>query len=327
MASFRKRGKSWEAAVARKGRRETASFTTKAEAQRWAHQIEEEILAESRGEVPNKPFSAILARYRDEISPTKKGERWETIRLNMLIKDELARVALPDLDAAAVAAWRDRRLKEVSPASVQREWNLLSAAITVAVREWGWLRDNPLKQIRRPPTTKARTRRIADDELRRLLMALGFELGYQPKTVSGHVGAALAFAVETAMRAGEIAGLEWANVNLDRRTAFLPETKNGESRMVPLSTTAIEIIKPFSRDRQTVFGISTAQIDALFRKARSRCQIADLHFHDSRREALSRLSAKLNPFELAKVSGHKDLKILLNTYYQADAEGLAAKIG
>lgn len=327
MATYRKRAGSWEAQVSRKGVRKSQTFPTKAEATAWALAIESEIIAEVRGEIPNKTLAQLLERYRDEVSPTKRGCAKEVIRINTIIRDDaIVKVRLPMLTGKDFAEWRDRRLKEVSPASVNRDWNLLSAACTTAVKEWHWLASNPMTTINRPPPTKARTRRISQDEIRRLSLALGYAEDAPPKTISGRVGAAFRFALETGMRAGEIAGLRREDVSTSRRTAHLPMTKNGEARTVPLTRTAVAIIEQMTGDSNTVFDVTTAQIDALFRKAKSAAKIEDLHFHDSRREALSRLAQKLNPFELAKVSGHRELKILLNTYYSATAEDLAAKL-
>lgn len=107
MASFRKRGTSWEAFVARKGIRKTGTFDTKAEAVAWATQVEAEILAGRRGAVPDKTLGQLLERYAEEVSATKRGEKWERTRIGLLSRDDLARVRLPDLNASHFAAWRD----------------------------------------------------------------------------------------------------------------------------------------------------------------------------------------------------------------------------
>ena len=114
-------------------------------------------------------------------------------------------------------------------------------AASVARREWGWLRVNPASDVRRPPPTAARSRRPTDDESERLLHALGYSRDTTPETISSRVGAAYLFAIETAMRAGEICGLEWRHVN--ERHVHLPKTKNGYTRDVPLSTEARRIIE------------------------------------------------------------------------------------
>jgi integrase len=102
------------------------------------------------------------------------------------------------------------------------------------------------------------------------------------------------------------------------RVAHLPKTKNGYARNVPLSSRAIEILAQLPDGESTLFNVAGASLDALFRKAKARAIIEDLHFHDTRREALSRLAKKVDVLTLAKISGHRDLRILSNVYYQTD---------
>lgn len=325
MASVQKKIKGWFAQVRRAGVSKSASFSTKAEAVAWATAIEAEILAGQRGEVPNKTFGDLLERYRDEVSPTKRGERWERLRIGLTLRDEITSVHLRDFDARAVAGWRDRRLAQVSAASVQREWNLLSNACTVAVREWKWLRDNPMREVRRPPPTESRNRLATDDEIERLLFALGYDHDTTPETVMARVGAAMLFAIETAMRAGEIAGLTWANVRLEQRHCKTSGKTAAAKRDVPLSAEAIRLIEQIPKGAATVFNVTTAQIDALFRKAKARAMIDDLHFHDMRHLAITRLAKKLDVLPLARMVGHKDLRMLM-IYYNESAENMSAKL-
>ena len=90
------------------------------------------------------------------------------------------------------------------------------------------------------------------------------------------VGAAFLFAIETGMRAGEIAGLEAKHVDLDRKVAHLTRTKNGTARDVPLSGKAVRILKEVGE-----FNLTTEQISSLFRKIKGRTLIKDLTFHDT----------------------------------------------
>jgi integrase len=191
------------------------------------------------------------------------------------------------------------------------------------------MRVNPVDDVRRPVTAAARTRRPTDEETEKLLDTLGYSREAPPKTASSRVGAAYLFAIETAMRAGEICSLEWQHVN--ERHVHLPLTKNGYARDVPLSAEArriIEQLRSLTGDdgEATVFNVSTASLDALFRKARARAQIEDLHFHDTRREALTRLSKIFDVMELARISGHRELRILQNVYYAPTVNDLAAKL-
>lgn len=311
--------------VAKKGVRKSRTFPTKAQAMAWAVDIEREIERGIYSGVQNRPFSDLLREYVRKVSPKKKCFRWEQLRINILCDDPLGGVMLPELQAAHFADYRDRRLQTVSAATVLREWNLLSHVMNTAVNEWNWLAHNPLKSVKRPKEPPPRERRISQDEIDRLLFALGYEYDKPAETVSARVGAALLFAIETAMRAGEICGLRWDDVDFENRTAKLPQTKNGFARMVPLSIEAVRLIEQVKSDADTVFNLKTSQIDALFRKAKSRALIEDLHFHDSRAEAITRLSAKVDILTLARISGHRDLK-MLQVYYRESMADVAKRI-
>lgn len=325
MASLRKKGNCWEASVCRKGVRRSRTFDTKAQAQYWAADIEREILDGVLGKIPDKSFADLLAKYADEVSVTKRGCKWELMRIGLICRDEISQVMLSQLRSDNFASWRDRRLRQVSVGSVLREWNLLSHALNVAVKEWRWIKENPMKNVKRPSQPRARDRLITDDEIDRLLYALGYDYGRFTETISARVGAALLFAIETAMRAGEICGLTWANVNIEKRTARLIETKNGHGRDVPLSSEAIRILEQVRSSDDLVFDLQSSQIDSLFRKAKKMAFIEDLHFHDSRHTAITRLAKKLNVLELARMVGHRDLR-QLQIYYNESAEELAKKL-
>ena len=330
MASIQKRGKIWFAQVRRSGVSQSRSFTTKAEALAWSVTCEAEIISGKQGTVPDKTFGDLLRRYRDTVSTGKRGARWETIRLNMILgegtskADSITQVKLEAFNESHVARWRDDRATHVSPGSVLREWTLLSHACSVGLKEWKWLTRNPFSSVRRPKAPEARIRRIRDEELERLMFAFGYDRTQVPTTLTSRVGAAFLFAIETAMRAGEITGLTQDRVF--ERHVHLDITKNGTRRDVPLSVEARRILDQLPKDHDTVFGIASVQLDSLFRKGKARCLIDDLHFHDSRHEALTRLSAKLNVMELAKMAGIRDLRILQNVYYNPDIADLADKL-
>lgn len=327
MATYRKRGDSWRAEVCIRGVRVSASFSTKKEAQAWAGKEETRLREETAGAVPNRPFSDLLNRYAREVSTKKRGVIREQKMIAVILRDKIAEVMLPVLSSRDFSAWRDRRLKQVSGSTVDREMTILSHACSIARREWQWLRVNPVSDVSRPAPTAARTRRPTEEETERLLLALGYDYDQPPVTAMARVGAAYLFAIETAMRAGEICGMEWPHV-VDDRHVHLPRTKNGFARDVPLSKEARRIVaqlKAVTGDRKSVFDVSTASLDALFRKAKKRALVEDLHFHDTRREALTRLSKIFGVMELARISGHRDLRVLQNVYYAPTVQDLADK--
>lgn len=137
---------------------------------------------------------------------------------------------------------------------------------------------------------------------------------------------AFLFAIETAMRAGEIKALTWDRVFIDQKYLSLLETKNGTKRNVPLSKRAVELLGYMSGlDERHVFTVNGASFDTLWRKLRDRCEIENLHFHDSRHEACTRLARKLDVLDLTRMIGHKDLKSLM-IYYNATATEIADRL-
>lgn len=340
MASFTKRGTTWRAQVSMGGVRKTKTFESKAYAKAWAAMVEAEIRANERGDVPpDKTFGEMLLRYAKEVSPTKKAGDFEVLRIKALVREDvLAQVALTDLSETDIAAWRDRRLKQVSPGSVLREWTIFSSACTTARKEWKWLRKNPFVDVKRPTPPTPRARTITPAEVDALLVCMGADRNQTPTTMTARVGFAFLFALETAMRSGEVCALNWADVS-DKTVIVRGEAERaGKSgmRVVPLTTEARRILalmpsgmrEDDEDSSDSVFEVEPALIDALFRKAKLRAGLGDLRFHDARRTALTKLAKKLeNPMDLAKVSGHKDLRILLNTYYAPDMESMADRIG
>ncbi|TDX18410.1 phage integrase family protein [Rhodovulum visakhapatnamense] len=173
--------------------------------------------------VSTVPFSEVLLRYAREVSPTHRGERWEGMRLRKFAEDKIGAVKMRDLSAADFADRRDRRLREVAPASVRREMNLLGSVLTQARKEWGLLSGNPMADVRKPKAPPPRDRLPTQDELDRLAHVAGDDLS----TAQARAFHAFRFECETAMRAGEIIGLEWSRIDLEARVARLPMTKNG----------------------------------------------------------------------------------------------------
>lgn len=135
-------------------------------------------------------------------------------------------------------------------------------------------------------------------------------------------------ALETAMRRGELLGLRWRDVDLRKRIAHLAVTKNGNARSVPLSTKAVDTLQGMPRSIDgRVFPMSATAMEKAFDRARTRAGLTDLHFHDLRHMAATRLAEKLtNILELSAVTGHKELR-MLKRYYYPKAEELALKLG
>jgi integrase len=300
-----------------KAKFESISAPTRREVAQQAQAREAELSGKS---LPSKTLSEAFTKYADTISPEHRGERWELLRLKALSRFEMAGKQVSKIGADDIIAWRDARLKYVSKATVLREMNLLRSVFTVCIREWRWIRENPMKDVTRPRQPPSRKRRVTQDEIDALVSLSG--LKEIPQTQTQMAVLAFLFAIETAMRSGEILGLSWADVH--PRHVVLPKTKNGDSREVPLSPRAREILAAL-RGNEKPFDIANGTRDALFRKLVVRAGIPNLRFHDARSEAIYRLSKKLDILDLARTVGHRDLKSLM-IYYRSSADELADRL-
>lgn len=327
MASIRQRGDTWQARVSRRGfKTEVRSFAARQDALRWARALEAEI---DRGSYVSTSLAQrttlkdLIERYVREVLPSMKGARDDRIRLNAIMKRGISQLSMVGLTPQQVARYRDERLLEVAPGTVIRELAYLSSIINHSRREWGIHVANPVASIRRPSTPPGRVRTLSVAEEGALLQALQ-PLGRRSLWMRPLV----IIALETAMRRGELLALRWDHVNLEVRTALLPDTKNGERRTVPLSSAAIEVLRLLPRAiTGTVFPMSRYAVAAAFSHAVDRAGIRDFHFHDLRHTAITRMANKLpNVVELAAVTGHKNLR-MLQRYYHPDAANLAVKLG
>lgn len=324
MASILKRGPyQWQVKIRKKGwPKQSRTFESHQEAVRWANKIETEMddgVFVSRKEAETTTLDEALDRYSREKTQHKKGAAQENNRIELFKRSDLASRFLATIRSSDIAKYRDHRLVEgKSPYTVNNELILLSSLFNVAHREWGMESlDNPVSKVSRPKLPNGRDRRLLPGEEEKLLGALGRTL--KPL---------FQLALETAMRQGELLSLQWKYVDTARRVAHLPETKNGEARNVPLSTTAVSVLRKLPRRLDgKVFGVGGTHVSRTFRETCEKLGIEDLRWHDLRHEATSRLFEKgLNPMEVASITGHKTLQ-MLKRYTHLKAEDLAAKLG
>ncbi len=324
MASIQKRGSKWFAQVYKSGIRKSATFSTKAQANAWAAITEAEILSGGIKQKVDKTLLDALERYAVEVSPSKRGARWELIRVNAWKRLPFANYKLDSVTTPIIAEWRDNRLKTVQSSTVNREMNLLSSVFEQARREWQWIDKNPTRDVRRPPQPKHRERIFSEAEQNAIVEALGYDSDQNVSTKQQIIAIAFLFALETAMRREEITGLLWDKVDLKRRVVVLPKTKNGDARQVPLSTKAIQLLKGM-RHLESPFPVNKDVLSTLFRRACIEANVKDAKFHDARATALTRLASKLTVLELARMVGHRDPRSLM-VYYRETAENLAFKL-
>ncbi|MFZ6767817.1 tyrosine-type recombinase/integrase [Undibacterium sp. Di26W] len=314
--------------------RKSQTFPTKAQAAAWASEEETTLRKQkATGVVAGKTFTQACERYDEEVSATKRGHRWESLRLGTMQRVVIDGVRLGDrylteITPDIIGKWRDIRMQIVTGSTVNREFNLISNVFSVARDEWRWMPDSPTTKVRRPKSSLPRNRLVSDIELEKLQLSANYQDG--PVTQKQQaVMAGFLFSIETAMRLGEVCGLRPSHIN--GPVAYLPMTKNGTARHVPLSKRALEILTylPKPEGDGTLFMASADSASTLFRKITKRCALDGddgIHFHDSRHEAITRLAKKLNVLDLARVTGIRDLKIL-NVYYNETAESMAARLG
>jgi integrase len=327
MASISKYRGGYRAQVYVNGHRASGTFRTMREAQGWATAKESELKETPAG---RHTLRELVERYQRDVIAKKKGRDHEDRQATALLRDfpALADKKLADIDTPDMAQWRDARLRRVSDGTILRQLSWLRHAFRLAREEWKWMEHNPIKGMSIPRQPAPRTRRVHWKEVRALCRNLGYRPGRAPGTRNQEVALAFMVALRSAMRAGEILSLGKDNLSLVRRVAAVEHKTQhitGRPREVPLTRAAIRLLRPVA-DRARCFTISSAVLDALFRKARDRLLIKDLHFHDSRAEALTRMARKIDVLTLARISGHKDLRVLQNAYYRETAAEIAARL-
>lgn len=318
MAHLRKWRNGWRAEVYRHGIRRSAVWRTRSAAKAWADKVEAEIEA---GLVKDgKTFIDAVDRYVREVAAKKRGAKQEALRLHRTA-EFFGNRQLAEISASDIAEWRDTRLSQVSASSVLRESRTLRHLFKVACREWEWIDKNPFDGVSMPKHDPPRHQRWGWKEILRVLRFLGYRHGKTPQTKQQEVALAFMISLRTGMRAGEVLQVSPTTFSAVKRVVTLRDTKTEKQAQVPLSRRGAALC---SLVRQ--WTIDSASLDALFRKARDKCLLGDLRFHDARATALTHLARKVDVMTLSRISRHKDLKILLHTYYRESAEEIAKRL-
>lgn len=343
MADIQKRGPhQWQARVRRRGNAShIKTFTSKADAATWAREIESEMelgTFRSRVEGESTTLSDAFGRYLREVTVNKKGKVQEENRIKRWQASALGARYLATIKGADMAKFRDDwREKGKAENTIRLELALISHLFETARREWRMeALQNPVRSITLPGSSEQRDRRLRDGEEFYLMAALD---------EAGHPAARpiVQFALETAMRQSEMLRLTWENIDADQRVAHLADTKNGTQRNVPLSTRALAIleelpadVKPFPFNQDWIVKAFARSCKAGAAKYLEDCYakhkkpvksfLEDLHFHDMRHEATTRLFERgLDIMEVAAITGHKSLA-MLKRYTHLRAEDLAKKL-
>ena len=326
MATIRKRNSRWEAQIRIKGFPTlTKTFTAHADAIAWSKENERSIerseLPVSIREMRGITLADLLKRYEDEVLPLKRGCAKERYKLNVVRRHPVALVSIDKLTGQNFAKYRDDRLLVVATGTVRRELAILRHCLEVARKEWSMpLPSNPVRSIRLPSAGKARDKRLNTE----IIVAFW---GAVTKARAWYVRPLITLAIETGMRRGELLALKWADINFKTGVAFLPITKNGSTRTVPLTAKALSILTCMKRiDDNVVFPVTIFAVRQAWLTLLKRAGIADFRFHDLRHEAISRFfELGLSVPEVSLISGHRDARMLFR-YTHLKAEDVAKKL-
>ena len=325
MATFKRRKNRITAVVRLKQGSRSKTFDTLTEAQNWALETEA-YLKRTRHLVRGRTLGEAFERYANEISPTRRGERWEAIRLAKLCRDSLADITLETLTAGDLEGWKDRALAQgLKSSSWNREFNLVAAVIEQC-RRWQWVESNVTREVVRPKDPLPRNRRINDHEIELVLNALKYREGATPTQIKDYLAVAFLLALEMGLRQGEIWSLRSEHLHLDAAYLKLIQTKNGHPRDVPLSHRAMALLRTLVPGRGgRLFCVAQPSAQTIWRQAIASTGIEDLHFHDTRHEACTRLARKLDMLDLARMIGHRDPRSLM-IYYNPSATEIAERL-
>jgi integrase len=316
--------------VRRKGTpTQTATFTKLADAKQWAQMIEGRVL-DGRHFPSTKParhtVSETIERYLCEILPHKSANTRYNQRYQLQWwSKQLGPSALHDLTPDLLSQWRDAQAKTRALASVNAYLSVLSHVLTIAVKEWGWLRDNAMNNVRMPRIPRGRVRYLSDDERQRLLNACKSSRNPWLCTV-------VVLALSTGARKMELLRLRWPDVDVQRQVITLHETKNGERRVLPLTGHTWDLLQYHALHRRT-------DTELLFPRQREldkpmdireawgstvkRANIADFRFHDLRHSCASYLAMSgASLTEIAEVLGHKTLQMTKRYTHLSEAHTL-----
>lgn len=231
-------------------------------------------------------------------------------------KDRLGHLLLSDLTSTVLADARNALLAEKTPrgnirnpSTANRYLAAFSRALTIAMKEWGWLDDTPMRKVSKPSEGKGRNRLLSIEEKNRLLKAC-------QKSPNTHLYPIVSLALLTGMRFGEIVNLRWEDIDYTGKTIILEKTKNGERRILPL-TPAVEKMFLLCRTTDIATGLvfkpssptnrsGLVDIRNAFVKALKQAEVPDLRFHDLRHAAASYLAMNgATQGELMAILGHK----------------------
>ena len=317
---------------------QSATFERLTDAKKWASSTESAI-KEGRhfktSEAKRHTLAELIDRYIRDVMPTKPKSAYDQTQQLTWWRDQLGSYTLADVTPSLIAEYRDKlaggvtvRGTQRSPATVNRYLAALSHAFTIAVIEWEWLDDSPMRKVRKPTESRGRVRFLTDDERPRLLKACN-------ESSNPYLYTVVVIALSTGMRKEEIMGLSWDDVDLNKGRAVLHETKNGERRAIAMTGHALELLKELGKvrriDSRLIFPSKEIapqkpmDLRTPWETAVKKADLIDFKFHDLRHSAASYLAMNgASLAEIAEVLGHKTLQMVKR--YAHLSEGHTASV-
>lgn len=312
MASIVKINGKWRAVVRRKGHSPVSKyFDTKSKAQVWAADIEKQIVSGTLAATASElvTVSEAITKYRLLRSTQRPilDTSSEHYTLNML-NQELGFLALVDFHSDHILAFAHRRRTEkAGPYTVLCDLSKLGTVFR-------YTHPSSLNAIAeaRPKLVYLgliggggkRERRPTEEELVLLLQWLEKHKGQQYRDF-------VEFAAITAMRRGEIAKMQWNDLNEPDRMLLIkdrkdPRKKQGNDQWIPLLGKSFEIVLKQDRNKELIFSVNERTMSKYFKDACNELGLPDLHLHDMRHEGISRMFEDgLEIQHVSLVSGHR----------------------
>ncbi len=320
---------------------QSATFERLTDAKKWTQQTESAI-REGRHfkttEAKRHTLAELIDRYCRDVLSTKPKNTRDQARQFEWWKSELGGHTLADVTPSLLAQYRDKLAGGItsqgklrSPATVNRYMAALSVAFTTAVKEWGWMEDNPMRKVTKGKESRGRVRFLSDDERIRLLKAC-------KESSNLYLYPVVVLALSTGMRQGEIMGLTWDVVDLNQGRAILHKTKNDERRAVAITGHALEVLKELNKVRQIGCNLlfpaketspqkpqNPIDLRTPWETAVKKAELQDFRFHDLRHSAASYLAMNgASLAEIAEVLGQKTLQMVKR--YAHLSEGHTASV-
>lgn len=309
----------------------TATFKRKTDAKQWAQDTESQIRKGQyfkTSESKQHTVRELLERYRTEhLVHSGKGARHIEEQQRQLdwLSSDLGDYTLFDLAPSMITASRSRLLNKMvrgsvlKPSTANRYLATLSHALSIGVREYGWLDDNPMRKISKLKEPRGRVRYLSDDERKALLQAA-------QKQQNQALYLLIVLAISTGARKNELLSLKWSAVDFKRGQMTFHETKNGDRRTVPLTGHAFELLQAWQAESKSmhVFRARTADkpmlVDKPFQVLVRSVGLDDFRFHDLRHSCASYLAMNgASLAEIAEVLGHKTLAMVKRYAHLSEA--------